>query len=114
MFFFQDLNSTLKSAHLASSSQSQHPEVRIYPADPETFGDLHLFLEYVYEFIKGTRLATSAQIDKCEGNITDFFSGFKKAVEYYRVGKAQNSNGIMREGVFRIFDSFMFWTPIAF
>jgi len=49
----------------------------------------------------------------CESNISFYFRDLHAAIDYYDLGLAQKNFDIKREGVFRVFDTFLYWTPIA-
>ena len=50
----------------------------------------------------------------CQDNITNFEYHFYNAIRYYQYGETLKNNSVVREGVFRVADSFMRLTNITF
>eukprot|EP00350_Pseudokeronopsis_sp_OXSARD2_P012697 CAMPEP_0170552188 /NCGR_PEP_ID=MMETSP0211-20121228/10113_1 /TAXON_ID=311385 /ORGANISM="Pseudokeronopsis sp., Strain OXSARD2" /LENGTH=183 /DNA_ID=CAMNT_0010859761 /DNA_START=755 /DNA_END=1303 /DNA_ORIENTATION=+ len=81
-----------------------------YPQDKATYGPIHLFLEYVYEWLLGTRLITEGQLDPCEIELTNYSVIFHAALDTIRAGELYEEK---EEGIFQLFDTFMVYTPLT-
>jgi len=81
----------------------------VYPPDPYTYGEFHLAIEYLYEFLRGSRLVQDHQVVNCEAYVSDFFEAIDKGAALLNNTPTDDD----AEGVFQILDSFMFLTPIT-
>lgn len=74
---------------------------------------LYLSSEYIYEYLRGTRMADPVTLEQCEANLTEFEGQFNKAVVLFRQGIADKNFTTQREGVFEVADSFMLITNVT-
>lgn len=73
---------------------------------------VHLLLEYLYEFLRGTRLASTNQLELCERPVSSFMEALQAAFDYIELGIAAEDGTLITEGAFRLADVLMWLTPI--
>ena len=69
-------------------------------------------IEYLYEFLRGTRLASTNQLELCERPVSSFMEALQASFDYVELGIAADDGSLITEGVFRAFDTLMWLTPI--
>ena len=66
-----------------------------------------------YEFIRGARVAPKSVLDVCETRITNYALAFASAQDYIEVGQLLEDKDLVREGYFRITDTFLLLTDLT-
>ena len=79
---------------------------------PYTVNQAHLVAEMTYEFLRGSRLATTNQLQVCEIPVSSFLEALQAATDYANIGIQQDDGSIVVEGVFRVADTLQWATPI--
>lgn len=97
----------LKSSNKSNKSNSTYFPL---PSYPTTYGPIHLYTEYAYELLIGSRLLTEGQLEPCEFSITNYTIIYHKALDYYNNASTYYER---EEGIFEIFDTFMVFTPLT-
>jgi hypothetical protein len=69
---------------------------------------MNLGVEYLYEFLIGSRIADTDTLDPCENSITNFSMIYEIAKAYYNNATTYHDK---EEGFFRITDTFNVLTP---
>ena len=86
----------------------------LYPSWPYPFfaNDVALYLEFFYEFLRGSRLATTNQLEICNYPVQKYLDSTQAASEYLELATLVEEPNDIIEGVFRIADTLMWWTPM--
>jgi hypothetical protein len=86
----------------------------IYPTWPYPYwlNNIEMGFEFVYEFLRGTRLASTNQLNLCFDPIDHYIESTIKAYEYMDLAILANDPVTTTEGVFRFADTMMWYTPI--
>lgn len=71
-----------------------------------------MVVEMTYEFLRGSRLATTNQLEICEIPVSSFLESIQAAIDYANLGIAQDDGSMVIEGVFRVADTLSWSTPI--
>lgn len=49
---------------------------------PHTVNNFHNWVQYHYEFLRGSKLATTSQLDVCEDPVSSMIESLNLAIEY--------------------------------
>ena len=77
-----------------------------------TVNIVHEGIEYIYEFLRGSRLVTTSELDVCEDAISGLFESQAAAYKFIGVAVTENNFDNMIEGLFRVADSLQWVLPI--
>ena len=77
-----------------------------------TVNRLDTMLEYIYEILRGSRLATTSQLDVCENAFSSFFESWDKANQYLSLALEMDSIQDIIEGILRHFDALTWVFPM--
>ena len=95
-------------------SKLKSPKVQaIYPKTENIASNAHLALQILYEFTRGANFAPTSVLEYCETKVTDFMADYTAATDHIKLGSIFSDNDVIREGYFRVTDSFVHLTPMA-